>query len=669
MTELSRESVGDQHDLTVAAQHASRTVVCGVLLSVWLAVILARLMHAAPLNSANDRSRWCTVWSLVERGTYRIDEIRQVRGWDTIDLVKHDGHFYSTKPPLFPTLVAGAYWLEKQILGWSLTEETAATARVLLLVINILPMLLALALFARVINGAAQSTFCFVFVTAAACFATLLNPFLVVLNDHTPGAVSVMFALCAAVPILADERRRGWLFAAAGFWAACACCVQLPAAAFGLAMFVLLFAADRKRTLVWFVPAALIPLAGFFWTNYLVTQGWKPFYMYYGTDKYEFVHNGVPSYWMSPRGLDRAQDGPLTYFLHCTIGHHGLLSLSPVLLLTLGGWLAVRNWRQSPLRRVHGIGLGLTLIVFGFFMTRTQNYNYGGNSVALRWMLWLVPFWLLAMVPALNAWQPARFGRGVCLLLLSVSAFSAWYPLDGPWKQPWLFSVMSDKGWIDYSDPPPPKQRPFYSWIRQVPDAPGDEPIVDYWIEFEGLDAEGRFVTLRLADAGGVTVDDRRARRVDVTRTFEGGSTDRQQLVLDVSALATDAAPRDVLVWPDGEPTESQRRKALAELHGLPSLRAYAPGRLRYVGESRLRPEAFQTRTAASRVLGTPADHPRPTIHRRDLWLTGDVPYGVLQTRLTIQDYKSGEVIRQQTLRAFDAGQVETFNAESLIFE
>src|SRR6266704_3362502 len=46
-----------------------------------------------PIFSANDRSRWCTVWSLVERGTYQIDEIIKVRGWNTIDKGRHNDHF------------------------------------------------------------------------------------------------------------------------------------------------------------------------------------------------------------------------------------------------------------------------------------------------------------------------------------------------------------------------------------------------------------------------------------------------------------------------------------------------------------------------------------------------------------------------------------------------
>ena len=58
-----------------------------------------------PFLSANDRSRWMTIRSLVEHGTYEIDEIVGQPTWDTIDMVQHRGrdgelHLYSSKPPL-----------------------------------------------------------------------------------------------------------------------------------------------------------------------------------------------------------------------------------------------------------------------------------------------------------------------------------------------------------------------------------------------------------------------------------------------------------------------------------------------------------------------------------------------------------------------------------------
>ena len=66
-----------------------------------------------PFLSANDRSRWDTVraWSKpdmrVPACPYAIDRVIEQPSWDTIDMVKHDGHFYSSKPPLFATLIAG----------------------------------------------------------------------------------------------------------------------------------------------------------------------------------------------------------------------------------------------------------------------------------------------------------------------------------------------------------------------------------------------------------------------------------------------------------------------------------------------------------------------------------------------------------------------------------
>ena len=78
--------------------------------------------------SANDRSRWMTIRSLVEHGTYEIDAIVGQPTWDTIDMVQHRGrdgelHLYSSKPPLLATMLAGEYWLIHRLTGWTLGEQ------------------------------------------------------------------------------------------------------------------------------------------------------------------------------------------------------------------------------------------------------------------------------------------------------------------------------------------------------------------------------------------------------------------------------------------------------------------------------------------------------------------------------------------------------------------
>jgi hypothetical protein len=275
----------------------------------------------------------------------------------------------------------------------------------------------------------------------------------------------------------------------------------------------------------------------------MVTGGPMPFYSAYGSELYEFVHEGVPSYWMHPRGIDKNIDSFPTYLLHCIIGHHGLLSLSPIFVLTLVGWrralrdlfarFRARQPRSATLAGfapVQLLGALLTAVVLAFYLTRTTNYNYGGVSVALRWMLWLVPFWLLAIPVAFEGWEPGKTARSLIGSALALSVFSAWYPFDGPWKHPWLFGVMERAGWIDYRDPPPQLEHPLSTWINRLPDSADRDP--DYWIELTGRETDNRPVAIRIADGGREVVGGTDVRIVEVTET-RGGQTSLSRYAVD----------------------------------------------------------------------------------------------------------------------------------------
>jgi hypothetical protein len=233
------------------------------------------------------------------------------------------------------------------------------------------------------------------------------------------------------------------LFALAGFWGAFAACCELPAALFGLALFGVLVRCAPAQVFRWFVPAAILPLGFFFYTNWLCTGGLMPFYANFGAANdtfYKYVYNGVPSYWMNPSAQDRGESSVLAYLFHCTIGHHGIFSLSPIFLLTIAGWTRLK--KASPLRLVGLMSLVLTMAVLAFYLGRTQSYNYGGNSSGLRWAFWLIPLWLLALVPALDDWGDRRWFRIASAVLLAASVFSATFPHNNPWQQPWIKNVI-----------------------------------------------------------------------------------------------------------------------------------------------------------------------------------------------------------------------------------
>ena len=167
-----------------------RWLVYVLLLTVTLGQSLAAILNSVPLQSANDRSRWCTVWSLVEQGTFQIDTIDARAGWSSIDKVRHEGHFYSSKPALFPTMVAGLYWVIKTTTGLNLNQNLYDVAHLILIIVNLLPMLIALVLICLMVERYARNDFTRFFVVIAGCFATLLTPFLLTLNNHSIAASS-----------------------------------------------------------------------------------------------------------------------------------------------------------------------------------------------------------------------------------------------------------------------------------------------------------------------------------------------------------------------------------------------------------------------------------------------------------------------------------------------
>jgi hypothetical protein len=603
-----------------------------------LSAVTAKLLDAPPLRSANDRSRWCTVWSLVERNTYQIDEIRQRSGWDTIDLVRHKDHFYSSKPPLLPRLVAELYRGVKRATGWTLTDHTGEITRIILFAINILPMGWALWAFARIVPNYCRDPFGQLYLMACACWGTMLLPYLTVFNNHTLAAAAFFGAIVLAIEITVEERRQFWRYALCGVCAGFGVANELPAALFGLLLFFVLVQTSLRRTFLAFVPAALLPLIAFLLTNHDATGSWKPFYAAYGTSKYVFTFEGVPSYWSDPKGIDRPRDSTAIYLFHCVLGHHGILSLSPIYLLTLAGWCMPRRLWMSRLRVFYLLGPALTVATLGFYLMKTENYNYGGVSVALRWMLWLTPFWLLGMIPVVSQFGRARWFRTLACVLLAASVFSAWYPANAPWAQNWLFQLLEQAKLIDYSDPPLTFQQTHYSWISRLP--AGDlQP--DYWIEFSSQSPDGPPEKLRLADGGPGEGD---LRVVKIERYADRRRVGETAFLLDSAKFNAGEGVEQFLVGrQDGGMISEEDRTFF---RGIPRRMQYLSARIRYE-KTPLRTDAFKCQTGYTYVT-IKGDGGATRQFLRDVWYCDEVPFGILKWEEKIQDGGSHELISRQ---------------------
>jgi len=418
-----------------------------------------RLQLRRPFLSANDRSRWCTLRALVEEDLrvpgrpYAIDRVIALPRWDTIDMVKYDGHLYSSKPPLFPTLLAGEYWLIYKITGQTLGTAPYEIGRFMLITVNLAPLLIYFVLIARLAERLGTTDWGRIFVVAAASLATFLSTFVVVINNHLPGAVCAAITFYAAVRIWFDGRRELRYFAVAGLFGALMVTCELPA----LALLALLGAAllwkAPRPTLLAGVPAALLVMVAYFGTNWIAFQSLKPAYARKELYDYTYERNGrtYESYWNNPVGIDRGEPSYGRYAFQSLIGHHGIFSLTPVWLLSVAGSLMWLGRRDDP--RLRQLSLAVLLptaacVVFYLFLQDQAHRNYGGMSSGLRWVFWLAPLWLVAMIPAADWVARCRWRRAAALLLLVVSVLSVSYPTWNPWTFPWLFDYFSSLGLI-----------------------------------------------------------------------------------------------------------------------------------------------------------------------------------------------------------------------------
>lgn len=506
----------------------------------------------SPFFSANDRSRWCTVHALVDYGTYEIDQVigrKSEIHWDTIDKVQHIGkdgqlHFYSSKPPLLPTLMAGKYWLLQQLTGWRIDRQPMQVVRTLLLIENVLLFGLLLWLLAALLERLFVADWTRYFVIAAAAFGTFLTTFLVTFNNHLPAAVATMLGIYCFDRILnrnAQPGRKpegeagwGWYFLAGlacSFAAAC----DLPALALvGLGGLVCL-SRSFSGTALGYVPGFALIAGAFAVTGYLAHGTWEIAYSHrsdgavvarvtgehaealdagelpepfikelknsdmatlwaemklpkleigswmgqpesiegrwvvrdelgpnqfvvlrpaeslYEIRRWNNWYDYPGSYWSSDNArrseIDYGETSQLEYAFHSLFGHHGIFSLTPLWIFSAAGLFGLFLTKIYRLRWLGAMGLILSIVVFAFYLTREpHDRNYGGMTSGLRWTFWLIPFWLVALVPVVQSLARTRTGRVICFAVLGLSIISAGYSAANPWVHPWLYQVWDLTG-------------------------------------------------------------------------------------------------------------------------------------------------------------------------------------------------------------------------------
>ena len=412
-----------------------RQIAALLIITAAVALSTGVLLRQSSMMGANDISRWCTVWSLLERGTYEIDECPWLA--DTQDKVfraresaansnESPWHYYSSKPALLSTLIAGFLYPARRLSGvpldkvvlqkrekrWAQKVDENSPGKVkgvlerpkedvkwpvyvfylktVLLLLNIIPFAIFLVLYARVLDRVSTSDWSWLFSLVAAAFGTYLTAFIQTLNNHTVAAFSAFFALYQFLRISEDDDPSPWRFAAVGLFAAFTAANEIPALAFLGLVWLLLLARKPRKTLLFCTPAALVPLVASVAEQYAALGELKLAYSEFGTESY--LWEG--SLWKTPQELDAlnlpwfdpdqatrrgiAAESYGAYLFHMILGHHGFWSLTPIFIFSLLGLFRLIRGGHGASTAVARMTAVLTVILLAFYTWNPKARNYGG---------------------------------------------------------------------------------------------------------------------------------------------------------------------------------------------------------------------------------------------------------------------------------------------------
>ena len=144
----------------------------------------------------------------------------------------------------------------------------------------------------------------------------------------------------------------------------------------------------------------------------------------------EEMYNFRNSYWRNPIGVDGMNEGRLLYLFHLSFGRFGTFLLFPSLVLGIVGFfVAIRDHRCPARMAVWGAAAAFTIMT-AYYVLKTN--NYGGAAYGFRWHIGAVPVLVLLAMPAISIFTKS-WRWAVLIVLLGISAYSAWECWEAPW--------------------------------------------------------------------------------------------------------------------------------------------------------------------------------------------------------------------------------------------
>ena len=404
-------------------------MICSLMMGVSLTMVVWNLQDSS-LSNANTGSRYATIESLVDYGTYHIDKSRYVH---TIDKYKVGSNYISSKPPTLSTLGAGVYWAYQGLTGKKISRHEGDVVRVVSLCTGGLCHLIFLIFFYRLCELLLRRRLAITVAMAGACFAYLGVGYATHINNHSTAAALAVCGLYYAFRIRLKRDERWWHWPLAGLVLGLLPAIDLSGVAITALISLYLLAHDWKKALLTFVPALLPGLIAQLVLTYQISGSLKPFYLNSEIKAFKQFH------FRNPGDIDGLREPKHIYAFNVLFGHHGLFSMTP--LYIFGVWELIRSLRHRRYLRESLVCAGAIAAFLVYYIFRSR--NYGGWCVGMRWLVPVMPLLLLYF----GVWlDRVRLTRLVWALVLGAFLVSCFHVQDAL-TSPFQFSVWHN--WLE----------------------------------------------------------------------------------------------------------------------------------------------------------------------------------------------------------------------------
>jgi hypothetical protein len=422
-----------------------------IRLLILLVLIALGATHCAPMTW-NDESRMATVQSLVESGSFIIDQTDFARTGDKVFI---NGHFYSDKPPM-PAVLGAAVYFPLYRLGLRLHEgRSLAYFVITLLTVSLFWLLGNLAFFDSLrFTGIDPERR--LLATYALGLGSIYFTWSTTFNNHELAAGSLAIGLCFLLRARHEDHVRRDL-AVAGFFLALAATFDVPTGVFYVALLLPVVRNPLLRKNVGFYLAPLLlTVAPYLAMNYAIHHSILPVQIF----RSYFEYPGSP--WIGSDELSGMRPNGFTficsYALLTLVGPKGFLLYDPFVFVAT--WGLVRTIRRRGPFAYEGIAIaaGSVLLLLYYWVTSD---NYAGWSYSIRWFVPLLPLLFFFLYPYFEVFDRRRETQFQALLCVSVVI--ATVGALNPWS-PEVYSdipfIANIKQFVAHLHPPPPHQNP-----------------------------------------------------------------------------------------------------------------------------------------------------------------------------------------------------------------